>query len=103
MGGEEFCFVLPDCDLAEAIGVAERLRSAVESCAIETTAGPARVTVSIGVAATPRAVDIEVALGAADAAVYEAKARGRNRVIAAEPSALLRLVSSDALPPRRSA
>jgi diguanylate cyclase (GGDEF)-like protein len=103
MGGEEFCFVLPDCDLAGAVAAAERLRDAVEKCSIETTAGAAQVTVSIGVAATRQEVGADVVLAAADAAVYEAKARGRNRVVAAEPTALLRVVESDVGSTRRSA
>ena len=100
MGGEEFCFALPETPLLEAIAVAERIRKAFEVSVIETPMGPARATVSIGIAATQFAVEIEVLLAAADAAVYEAKARGRNRVVAAEPNSLLR--SSDSHePPRR--
>jgi diguanylate cyclase (GGDEF)-like protein len=90
MGGEEFCFVLPATTLDEAIAVAERIRRAFEAVEIETAGGRAATTVSIGIAATTFAVDVETLLAAADAAVYEAKARGRNRVVSAEPSALLR-------------
>jgi diguanylate cyclase (GGDEF)-like protein len=90
MGGEEFCFVLPDTSLADAIAVAERIRKTFERCQVETGSGPAATTVSIGIAATRYAVDIEVLLAGADAAVYEAKARGRNRVVVAEPATLLR-------------
>lgn len=90
MGGEEFCFVLPATTLDEAIAVAERIRRAFEAVEIETAGGRAATTVSIGIAATNFAVDVETLLAAADAAVYEAKARGRNRVVVAEPSALLR-------------
>lgn len=90
MGGEEFCFVLPDASASEAINVAERIRKAFETTSIDTPLGSACATVSIGIAATPFAVETEVLLAAADAAVYEAKARGRNRVVVAEPSALVR-------------
>lgn len=90
MGGEEFCFVLPETSLQDAIEVAERIRCAVAASPVETPRGPAAATVSIGIAATQFAVDVDVLLAAADAAVYEAKARGRNRVVVAEPAALAR-------------
>ena len=102
MGGEEFCFVLPDTALADAIGVAERVRRTFEYIQIETPGGPAATTVSIGIAATQHAVDIDVLLAAADAAVYEAKARGRNRLVVAEPSTVLQGLA-DTVPLRRRA
>ncbi len=102
MGGEEFCFVLSSTSLDEAIAVAERIRRAFEGVAVETASGPAATTVSIGIAATSFAIDIEVLLAAADAAMYEAKSRGRNRVVVAEPSTLLR-GEPDASPLRRRA
>jgi PleD family two-component response regulator len=46
--------------------------------------------VSIGIAATDRDVPLDVLVAAADAALYQAKARGRNRVILSEPGALQR-------------
>lgn len=103
MGGEEFCFALPETPLVEAIAVAERIRKAFEATHIETGAGLARATVSIGIAATQFAVEVEVLLAAADAAVYEAKARGRNRVVAAEPNSMLRSNGSEEQPRRLSA
>ncbi len=103
MGGEEFCFVLPDTALPDAIAVAERLRRAFEAIAIDTVRGVAATTVSIGIAAARTPLDIEVLYAAADAAAYEAKARGRNRVVVAEPAALLHLASDTAQSHRRSA
>lgn len=103
MGGEEFCCVLPETALPDAIAVAERLRRAFEAIAIDTVRGSASTTVSIGIAAAPTALDIDVLFAAADAAAYEAKARGRNRVVVSEPAALLRLATTDARALRRSA
>lgn len=90
MGGEEFCFVLPNTSLDDAIAVAERIRRTFEATSIESPNGAVSTSVSIGIAVTQFAIDTEVLLAAADAAVYEAKARGRNRVIVAEPSTLMR-------------
>lgn len=89
MGGEEFCFVLPNTSIDDAIAVAERIRGTFAASTADTPIGPVSTTVSIGIAATQFAIDTEVLLAAADAAVYEAKARGRNRVVVAEPSTLL--------------
>lgn len=102
MGGEEFCVLLPDTSVAEAVVIAERIRQGFEAVVIETSAGPAHTTVSIGVAATQYAVEIDVLLAAADAAVYEAKARGRNRVVVAEPASMLRASLSDVVSPART-
>lgn len=86
MGGEEFAVVLPGVSPAEAHAVAERLRSAVEQQsrpAITAGAGPRQATVSIGLvhsSALGGDVDMDVLLLAADAALYRAKAQGRNCV-----------------------
>jgi diguanylate cyclase (GGDEF)-like protein len=103
MGGEEFCCVLPETNLADAIMVAERIRRTFEAVLIDTGDGPAGATVSVGIAATHVPVAIDVLLAAADAAVYEAKSRGRNRVVVAEPASLLRSPLSETAPLRRSA
>jgi diguanylate cyclase (GGDEF)-like protein len=77
-GGEEFCVLLPRIRLAEAHALAERV--AVQIAAT----GLPRVTVSIGVAeAQARAEDAESVVRRADAALYEAKEAGRNRVVMA--------------------
>jgi diguanylate cyclase (GGDEF)-like protein len=89
MGGEEFCFILPDTTLPDAIVVAERMRAAFAGNSVNTAQGCVSATVSIGVAVTEHAgFDLELLLAAADAAVYEAKARGRNRVVVADPLGL---------------
>ncbi len=80
-GGEEFVVVLPEQSLPQAAAAMERVRAAVEGLAIPTGRGTV-VTVSLGVAELDRSNDRGVAewLGRADAALYRAKAKGRNRV-----------------------
>jgi two-component system cell cycle response regulator len=83
-GGEEFVVVLTDCGLAGALARAEDLRAAV--AALEPDGIP--VTASFGVAVSgPARNDLEELFRAADAALYRAKAAGRNRVEAADERA----------------
>jgi diguanylate cyclase (GGDEF)-like protein len=81
-GGEEFCLLLPNCDAEAAARVGEKLRAAVECLNVPHRSSVfQRVTVSIGVAcARPGAVALPDLMEAADAALYEAKHRGRNAV-----------------------
>jgi diguanylate cyclase (GGDEF)-like protein len=81
-GGEEFLVVLPDCDVANAVSQAERLRASIEQLSVETSAGPIRTTASFGVAAfnTQTCPDSIELIEAADEALYRAKRLGRNRV-----------------------
>lgn len=81
-GGEEFVIVLPEQSLAEAVLAMERVRSAVEKLAIPSARPDSVVTASFGVAELARPLDgsVEDWLRRADAALYRAKARGRNRV-----------------------
>src|SRR5947199_8068911 len=89
-GGDEFAILMPETTLAEAMAVAERIRRGVESIVLNIADGPSpAATVSVGVALFPghgrTASDL---LAAADRAVYQAKALGRNRVCAfADPDA----------------
>ncbi|MDR3529764.1 MAG: PleD family two-component system response regulator [Rhodopila sp.] len=81
-GGEEFVVVMPGTGPEEAAAAAERLRSAVEEIEFNATAATrVPLTVSMGVACTPVASSSpEVLLQAADAALYDAKRNGRNRI-----------------------
>jgi diguanylate cyclase (GGDEF)-like protein len=86
-GGEEFTILLPHTDAESARQIAERLRAKLAQISMATgVAGDdqssLRVTVSIGVAtlATSRR-DLEELLAAADAALYQAKGAGRDRVV----------------------
>ena len=81
-GGEEFVVVMPGTNADEAIAAGERLRSAVEAIRFSTLDNdPIPLTVSVGIACTPSAKgSSELLLYAADAALYDAKRNGRNRV-----------------------
>ncbi|MCY1186287.1 Phytochrome-like protein cph2 [compost metagenome] len=78
-GGEEFQVVLPETDLAGAQLLAERIRASVEALAPFADDAHA-VTVSIGIGLSGTQHDLGRVLGAADEALYRAKANGRNRV-----------------------
>lgn len=84
-GGEEFVMVLPDCDQAYALQVAEEIREGVHAAKISHVASripdEEYLTASIGVTfATAGEADADAILKAADDALYEAKSAGRNRV-----------------------
>jgi two-component system, cell cycle response regulator len=83
-GGEEFLAVVPNCGRDDLIVLAERARQSVSSTPILTAVGPIAVTVSLGVSASGQIKNIEKdpedLLRQADAALYQAKSKGRNRV-----------------------
>ena len=82
-GGEEFAVLLRNPSPAVATEVGERVRSAVKALDLSAV-GVAEVSVSVGVAVSTSEEDSIVSLLAqADAALYEAKRRGRDRVVAA--------------------
>ncbi len=84
-GGEEFVVVMPDTDQEVAENVAERIRHEIESQPFSIGGGTqaVQVTVSIGVASMiPGKDSVKTLIGRADAALYEAKNTGRNRVVA---------------------
>ena len=86
-GGEEFLVVLPDTDLDGAVRAGERIRSRLAEHPITVAGEPVMVTLSIGAAECPTDGDSPDALiAAADSALYEAKRRGRDRVVSAERS-----------------
>jgi diguanylate cyclase (GGDEF)-like protein len=90
-GGEEFVVVYPGATKASALHLAETLRKSVEETPFRHAAGQplGKVTISGGVASFPEdsrdSIDL---IRSADQALYEAKAAGRNRVLAAKPTYL---------------
>ncbi|WP_340161347.1 GGDEF domain-containing protein [uncultured Hoeflea sp.] len=82
-GGEEFVVILPGQDMVEAKIVAEKARIAVRLTSLDSLPGtPPRQTISIGLVTSTGGSQTtrDAMLAAADAALYEAKKRGRNRV-----------------------
>ena len=83
-GGEEFAVILPETDLRTAEEIAERIRVAIAGTPASTSAGKLPITVSIGASSCPeRAGDPATLIRTADAALYQSKRAGRNRVTAA--------------------
>ncbi len=85
-GGEEFVLALPETPKGGAIEVAERIRERIASTPVQGVDGnaPLSVTASLGVASMPEdGSDARSLIAAADAALYEAKRAGKNRVVAA--------------------
>lgn len=79
-GGEEFLVMLPEADVAGAITVGERIRKRLAAEAF----GGGKITMSLGVAAFPDHGDSpESLIASADAALYQAKRAGRDRMVAA--------------------
>lgn len=83
-GGEEFVALLPETDHATAEKIAERLRETVEGHVYKTEMGEFSITISLGVASYSKEIqNIDALLALVDNALYEAKAKGRNKVVSA--------------------
>jgi diguanylate cyclase (GGDEF)-like protein len=81
IGGEEFATLLPNAAAQDALLLAERVRAAIEAAPQMVQERVVRMTVSAGVASSNEGtIALGVFLGAADNALYRAKAAGRNRV-----------------------
>lgn len=85
-GGEEMVLVLPNTPLEQAAAYAEQLRQSVQHLTGEYDGQPLpHVTVSLGVAASPgHGHSVDTLISAADQALYQAKAAGRNQTCVAE-------------------
>jgi diguanylate cyclase (GGDEF)-like protein len=86
-GGDEFVILFPETPLSGGLIIAERLRVVIGATKfLESQQIEARVSASIGLAAYPEtADDVRGLIASADRAMYEAKALGKNRVVAAPP------------------
>jgi diguanylate cyclase (GGDEF)-like protein len=88
LGGDEFLVLVPGSDRGSAATLADELREAI---AAETVGGGLHVTMSFGVGASRRGepFDYDAVFCAADAALYEAKRCGGDRVCGSQPSAMV--------------
>lgn len=86
-GGDEFVIICPETPLAGGLVIGERIRRIIESTRfLESMGIEARVSASIGIAAYPESADdVRGLISCADRAMYEAKALGKNRIVAASP------------------
>ena len=85
-GGEEFLCILPNTPFDEAISCAERLRQHIENAILVSTHHDLVVTASFGVASCQPKEGVDELLGRVDAALYNAKAAGRNQVKGSIPA-----------------
>jgi diguanylate cyclase (GGDEF)-like protein len=81
-GGEEFILLFPDTDTNAATIAAEKVRAALASAEFERDGKRETITASFGIASHGYAQSLERTIALADAALYRAKAEGRNRVVA---------------------
>jgi two-component system, cell cycle response regulator len=79
-GGEEFLLILTGCDMAVTVRRANQIRTAISSEPVPWSQGSIPVSVSMGVSVAEPPEDIELLLRRTDAALYNAKKNGRNRV-----------------------
>ncbi|MBP0617841.1 GGDEF domain-containing protein [Jiella mangrovi] len=86
LGGEEFAVALIGQQADQAAGLAEQIRQAFEQTMLERGVCSVSATVSIGLATTGQAETVGELLAFADDALYEAKAKGRNRIERADGS-----------------
>ncbi len=88
MGGDEFCILLPDTDLAHAVLVAERLRAEIDALHVRYRGEVVQVRASFGVSCSAQCGwNWQALVDQSDAALYDAKRGGNLRVMVASASA----------------
>ncbi|BBO53560.1 GGDEF domain-containing protein [Stenotrophomonas maltophilia] len=98
-GGEEFVLVLQGRTQRAAMERAVAIRTRLQQYPALLASGPVSVTASIGLAMDEGQGDLSTLLAAADAALYRAKAAGRDRLVCATPAEISRLpIADDAVP-----
>jgi len=81
-GGDEFLVLLPETDAAGAYVVAEKLRHDIAAFSIQISDRTVRTSVSVGLVAYPEdGTTVDALMASADAALYEAKRTGRDRIV----------------------
>ncbi|MBD9652812.1 GGDEF domain-containing protein [Ensifer sp. ENS09] len=103
IGGEEFAACLPQADRADAIAIADSIRTSLEARRMSTAKGVRSATVSIGIAFADRHEDVHAIISAADAALYAAKAAGRNSVWSDDPSGVPQFAAGSIAPAETAA
>ncbi len=86
-GGDEFVILFPETPLSGGLVIAERIRQVISGTRfLESMGLEAHVSASVGIAAYPdTAEDVRALIAGADQAMYQAKALGKDRVVAASP------------------
>lgn len=80
VGGEEIAIIMPNVAKAEAINILERLRKEIQQTTITWHKHSIHLTISVGIAEYSSKLDKHQLYSEADAAMYKAKKKGRNRV-----------------------
>jgi diguanylate cyclase (GGDEF)-like protein len=87
-GGEEFLFILTQCNGVDAVAQATRMKTGITAPPIDLPRLSVTFTISLGIASreNPKPEDLDSLVLAADTALYKAKAQGRNRIVLADES-----------------
>jgi diguanylate cyclase (GGDEF)-like protein len=104
-GGEEFLVVLPGCVIDDAYSKAEAIREAIAQLHVQSRGSALpRITLSLGIACYPEDGErMEDLIAGADAALYQAKSKGRNCITASSPPGDIMLFEQQGRPADRAA